>query len=247
MANREDTLILFDVDGTLTKSRQVIEPWMHDFLLNEVKPKAMLGLVSGSDLNKVLEQMGGEHALQQFDYIFSENGLVAYENGKLTGVESIHNFMGEEKLQKFINFCLGYMSKLTLPCKRGTFVEFRKGMINICPVGRSCTMEERQEFFEYDNKHEIRKNFVKALEEEFPNLGLKFSLGGQISFDAFPFGWDKTFCLKYLTKFSTIHFFGDRTLPGENDHEIYEDSRTVGHRVTNPQDTKAQLQKLLGI
>jgi len=120
-------------------------------------------------------------------------------------------------------------------------------MINVCPVGRSCTLQERQEFFEYDNKHDVRKKFVEALEKEFPDLGLKFSLGGQISFDAFPFGWDKTFCLKYLTKFETIHFFGDRTLPGENDHEIYEDKRTIGHRVKNADDTKAQLKQLLNI
>ena len=33
---------------------------------------------------------------------------------------------------------------------RGTFVEFRNGMLNICPVGRSCSQEERIEFNEYD-------------------------------------------------------------------------------------------------
>lgn len=84
------------------------------------------------------------------DYVFAENGLVAYENGKLIGTESIQKFIGEEKVQKFINFCLGYMSKLELPVKRGTFIEFRNGMINICPVGRSCSQEERNQFSEYD-------------------------------------------------------------------------------------------------
>lgn len=29
---------------------------------------------------------------------------------------------------------------------RGTFIEFRNGLLNICPVGRSCTQEEREEF-----------------------------------------------------------------------------------------------------
>lgn len=33
---------------------------------------------------------------------------------------------------------------------RGTFIEFRNGMLNICPVGRSCTQEERIEFYELD-------------------------------------------------------------------------------------------------
>lgn len=58
--------------------------------------------------------------------------------------------MGEEKLQRFINFAMRYMSGITLPVKRGTFIEFRNGLINVCPVGRSCTQEERDHFGEYD-------------------------------------------------------------------------------------------------
>ena len=45
----------------------------------------------------------------------------------------------------------------------------------------------------------------------------------------------------------TIHFFGDKTDKGGNDHELYEDSRVVGHTVTSPGDTQVQLQKVLGI
>ncbi len=34
---------------------------------------------------------------------------------------------------------------------RGTFIEFRNGLINVCPIGRNCTQEERVEFLEYDS------------------------------------------------------------------------------------------------
>lgn len=42
-----------------------------------------LGVVSGSDFIKVLEQLGGdkEELFDTFEYVFSENGLVGYENG----------------------------------------------------------------------------------------------------------------------------------------------------------------------
>lgn len=33
---------------------------------------------------------------------------------------------------------------------RGTFIEFRNGMLNISPIGRNCTKEERMEFSEID-------------------------------------------------------------------------------------------------
>jgi len=78
-------------------------------------------------------------------------------------------------------------------------------------------------------------------------LSLFIFLGGQISFDVFPKGWDKTFSLSFVEKdgFKEIHFFGDKTAPGGNDHEIYEDPRTIGHRVISPEDTIAQLKTLL--
>ena len=82
-----------------------------------------------------------------------------------------------------------------------------------------------------------------------------FSIGGQISFDVFPTGWDKTFCLQHLeaekslsgVDFSTIHFFGDKTYKGGNDYEIFEDSRTIGHSVENPEDTLKQLKELFDL
>ena len=66
-----------------------------------------------------------------------------------------------------------------------------------------------------------------------------FIVGGQISIDAYPVGWDKRFCLQYLEPegYSAIHFVGDKILPGGNDHKIYEDPRTIGHQVSCPNDT----------
>ena len=237
------TICLFDVDGTLTASRQVIKPEMRVFMA-ELRKKVKIGVVGGSDLEKIQEQMAGD-VLGLYDYVFSENGLVAYKDGKHLATTNIKSF-GEEKLQKFTNFCLRYMADLELPKKRGTFIEFRSGLINVCPIGRNCTQEERMEFFEYDQAHKIRENFVAALEKEFPNFGLKYSIGGQISFDVFPVGWDKTYCLQHVLPdgFKTIHFFGDKAYPGGNDYEIYEDSRTIGHKVTSPDDTRQQLTDL---
>lgn len=66
-------------------------------------------------------------------------------------------------------------------------------MLNVSPVGRNCSREERNAYEEFDLKHSVRKNMVKALQERFPDLGMTYSIGGQISFDVFPTGWDKTY------------------------------------------------------
>ena len=68
-------------------------------------------------------------------------------------------------------FSLKYMSELELPAKRGTFVEFRTGLINLCPVGRSCSYEERLEFAAFDKEHNVRLKFKEALDREFGELG----------------------------------------------------------------------------
>ena len=63
------------------------------------------------------------------------------------------------------------MAELELPAKRGTFVEFRTGLINVCPVGRSCSYDERLEFAKFDQENNVRLKFKEALEKEFGELG----------------------------------------------------------------------------
>lgn len=158
--------------------------------------------------------------------------------------------MTEQQLSEFIDFVLVYLgTQVKIPRKRGTFVEFRDGMINVSPIGRNCTQAERDEFAAYDKVHGVRQRMVKALRERFDGqLDLCYSIGGQISIDVFPKGWDKTYCLRHVQSagFDAIHFFGDKTFPGGNDYEIFTDRRVVGHSVSGPDDTRAQLLQLFG-
>ncbi|XP_028094751.1 phosphomannomutase-like isoform X3 [Camellia sinensis] len=110
----------------------------------------------------------------------------------------------------------------------------------VVPIGRNYSQEERDEFEKYDKVLNIRPMMVSVLREKFAHLKLTFSIGGQITFDVFPQGWDKTYCLRYVDDFHEIHFFGDKTYKGGNDHEIYESERTMEHIVTSPEDTVKQ-------
>lgn len=248
---REEILLLFDIDGTLTMPRSSIEPDLEQFLYSKIKPLATIGIVGGADLQKMFEQLNGRQILNEFDYIFPENGLVHIEKGIEVGKQSIQQHLGEDTLQRFINFVLGYLSKLKLPFKRGTFLEFRNGMMNICPIGRQCSHGERLQFHQFDNEHHIRETMIQDLRKEFHDVDLTYSIGGQISFDIFPRGWDKTFALRHVTKpdrhYKQIHFFGDKTEAGGNDFEIFCDPRTIGHKVNTPDDTKRILSELFQI
>ncbi|MEQ2233216.1 Phosphomannomutase 1 [Ilyodon furcidens] len=168
-------LCLFDVDGTLTPPREKIDPKLDEFF-QTLRRKMKIGIVGGSDYPKIAEQLGeGDDVIHKFDYVFAENGTVQYKDGKLLSKHAIQNHLGEELLQDLINFCLRYMGLIKLPKKRGTFIEFRNGMINISPIGRSCTLEERIEFSEIDKREKIREKFVAALKKEFAGKGLRFT------------------------------------------------------------------------
>jgi phosphomannomutase len=119
-------------------------------------------------------------------------------------------------------------------------------MLNISPIGRNCSRAERNDYEKFDLENNIRKNMVAAMKKEFSDLDMTYSIGGQISFDVFPIGWDKTYCLQYLkdSDFDEIHFFGDKTFEGGNDFEIFSSDRTIGHTVTSPEDTMVQLNEL---
>jgi len=241
------TLVLFDVDGTLTVPRKMVTQDMLDTLA-ELRKDYTIGLVGGSDLKKQYEQLG-DNVLSLFDFVFAENGLHAFKDGEEIFRQNLVKHLGEDKLRKFTKKVLQMMVDLDIPVQRGTFFELRNGMVNISPIGRNCSQEERDEFEKYDEEHNVRKPMVAELEKCFgtsTDYNLKFSIGGQISFDAFPEGWDKTFSLRFVEKdFDKIHFFGDKTYKGGNDYEIYEDSRTEGHAVKTFEDTIAYLKEHL--
>lgn len=227
-------------------------------LLARLRQKTAIGFVGGSDLVKQQEQLGTADVDVKtlFDFCFAENGLTAYKNGEALPSNSFIQWIGEAQYKELVSFCLHYIADLDVPVKRGTFVEFRNGMVNVSPVGRNATAQERDDYEAYDKVHKVRETFVAKLRERFAHLGLTFSIGGQISFDVFPTGWDKTYCLQHLENeakktggiaYTEIHFFGDKTFKGGNDHEIFEDPRTVGHTVVGPEDTARQLKELFDL
>jgi len=236
----ERILVLFDVDGTLTEPREQASSDMHEFL-QKLRNHVTIGIVGGSDLAKQKEQMG-EDVIHKTDYNFSENGLVAYNNGCLIGKQSIQSYLGEENIKSIVNFAMRYIADLEIPVKRGTFIEFRSGMLNISPIGRNCSKEERNEYEKYDIEHGIRKKMIETMQNEFSELNLTYSIGGQISFDVFPKGWDKTYCLNYIniSDYDEIHFFGDKTMEGGNDYEIFTHPNVIGHTTTGPKNTISQ-------
>lgn len=242
------TLLLFDIDGTLTEARRQIKQNMIDCLKKATSYDDIdIATVGGSDLAKAKEQL--QNAIDLCYHVFTENGLVYIDDKKnLNKANKISDYLGYDKLKEFVNFCLRYIADLDIPVKTGTFVELRTGLINVSPIGRNCSQEERNNFAEYNKEHHVLEKFRAELLEKFgEKYKLSISIGGQISFDVFPTGWDKRFCLQFLeNKYDNIVFFGDKGYFGGNDYEIITCDRiTKGIKVKSPEDTIQRINEII--
>lgn len=54
-------------------------------------------------------------------------------------------------------------------------------MINVSPIGRNCTYDERLEYEKYDIEHGVRAKMVEALQKEFADYNLTYSIGNALA------------------------------------------------------------------
>ena len=211
-------IFIFDVDGTLTPSRR---PMTEDFtkFFDEWSKENTFYLVSGSDLDKIKEQIPIVY-LDRADGIFTCGGNKLYINdeliyeNKFKPPETLLTYLGE--LIRFSDF----------PIRAGNHRENRGAMLNFSVVGRNCSLEERQQYFEYDKETNEREKIAKYIKQQYPQLDAV--IGGQISIDIAPIGNDKSQVIKkikddYNIPFMDVNkyiFIGDRTMKGGNDYPL---------------------------
>ena len=205
--------------------------------IKNLSKKYKISVVGGGTLKNITTQLG--IAIEYVEYIFSENGTVVYKGKDLINKLDLRTKLGEVLLKRLINFLLKYMSNLDLPFKRGTFIEFRTGLLNISPVGRNCTLDERELFAAYDKENKILKTFKETIENEFKDEQISICYGGKISIDLYPTDWSKALCLSFLDQEAyDIIFFGDKIYEGGNDYDIAIDKRVSKYfKVSNPNHT----------
>jgi len=100
-------------------------------------------------------------------------------------------------------------------------------MLNVSPIGRNCSQQEREDFEQYDKVHHVAFTNDPILEKhvcEHEVLhNFQYSVGAKSrSMYFLSDGTRRTVC-QFLQAdgYDDIHFFGDKTELGGNDYEIY--------------------------
>ena len=88
-------LALFDVDQTLTIARSEISKNMKETLKAMTNKGIHFGIVSGSDLPKITEQLN-EEIVKNAHWCFAQNGLQAFKNGTKFSEQSFESHIGKQ-------------------------------------------------------------------------------------------------------------------------------------------------------
>lgn len=210
-----DYIYLFDVDGTLTPPRKPMTPSFAQFFEKFVAENKVY-LVSGSNYDMIAEQVPGK-LLQLCAGVYGSSGSEYFEQGRPVRQRQ-HRFDG-----RLILTCEDFVSQSDYPHKVGNHLDYRPGMINVSSLGRNATTGQRSAYYQWDAKTMEREIFARQINREFSTY--EASLGGQISVDIVPAGWNKsTVKDEILAKHpnACLCFFGDRMEPGGNDHPLAE-------------------------
>ena len=208
-----NTLLVFDVDGTLTGPRRRMHEDFSRFFKSICRNYPVF-LVSGSDMPKLQQQLPGD-VIDLVAGLFPCSGNEMIVEGQV--IYRMEHFFPDE----VTGFLAGFVDASDYPLRTGNHLEQRVGTLNVSIVGRNADPRQRIEYFTHDNEHHERRDLIAKFMEKFPEY--EANVGGQISIDVTPRGWNKSRVFNELSKRypdRPIAFFGDNMHVGGNDRPL---------------------------
>lgn len=198
----------FDVDGTLTPSRSVMdEEFRKEFV--EFAKNNDVCLVTGSDYPKTIEQVGQE-IIDTCKYVFNCCGNEVRAKDRIC-------YQSTWKAGGILYLALEYERRRSnFPIRTGKHVEDRIGMVNFSVVGRNANKEERAQYVQWDKETNERHNIADGLRKRLPEIDC--SIAGETGIDIYPKGKDKSQVKEWIE--GKLVFFGDRCEEGGNDYPL---------------------------
>jgi len=202
---------IFDVDGTITPSRSLIDSTFKNWFFDFCKSNSVY-LVTGSDYAKTLEQLGEDLCALPV-YIYSCSGNEVWSKNCIVKVK---DWQPPNDVYDFLN---SWLSASKFPARTGKHLEKRTGCLNFSIVGRNATLGERLLYKKWDSDNRERETIAFQLNSLFEDITA--TIGGETGIDIHPTGWDKSQILSdFNLKKDKLYFFGDKTHPGGNDYPL---------------------------
>ena len=218
---------IFDVDGTLTPSRQQIDFKFMCFMIKFCCTYDVY-LVTGSDREKTVDQLGLDICYRA-KRVYNCSGSDVYER-------DVNVYRDDWQLPKEVEWFLkDELAYSCFPIRNGLHIERRPGGVNFSILGRGKDPSVgRAEYIKWDKERLEREDIANRLRDNFPNLSV--ALGGQTGLDLGPLGSDKSQILRDFKLGEELHFFGDRMEEGGNDYSLGKAVQEMGGKAYHVKD-----------
>jgi len=253
-------LVMFDLDGTLTVSKQPLTSEMAG-LLTKLLAETRVAIVSGGALPQYLTQVVARlptDANLANLYILPTSGSALYEyknsdpSTKLSaGWSKVYEERIPEADAKKIETAAREGAEATglidfSTPSWGERIEYRGSQVTLSALGQEAPPEEKAKWDPDKSKRlKIREEIAKRLPP-----GYSAAMGGATSIDITKTGIDKGYgihqlCERLHIAESDALYVGDQLVAGGNDEAVFR-TATATHAVASLEDTEAFIRDLLG-
>lgn len=240
-------IIVFDLDGTLAKSKSPIDEEMSE-LLNSLLEDHQVAIISGGAWAQFEKQVLGhlpKKALLRKLSILPTCGTKFYRYKNDWEKLYAENFTDEEK-KKILDSLHHAIKEANLDIKKtwGDQIEDRGSQITFSALGQDAPLEEKKG---WDDDFTKRKKVVEHLKKPLKEFSI--GMGGTTSIDITKPGIDKAYGIKKLEEvlgfdIPEMLFIGDALFEGGNDYP----ARKTGVdciQVRDPEETKAIIRTIV--
>jgi len=247
---QQKKIVVFDLDGTLTESKQPMDKEMGELLVKLLEKK-FIAIISGGKYEMFEHQLPvlqPSPELIKKLFFFPTTGSRFYRFSDNTWKQVYADEMSVEERKKIKDaFEKAYkdINYQHPPKLFGEVIEDRGTQITFSALGQQAPLNLKKQWRATQDR---RPELVKALEKYLPEFEIK--IPGVTSIDVTRKGIDKAYGIRQMKDHLGIAidemvFIGDALYEGGNDHAVVKTGiDTVA--VTGPADTKKLLHKWLG-
>lgn len=243
MRIKDVQLIVFDLDDTLTESKQPLSFEMGQ-VLKRLLDEKYVAVMSGARLEQFIEQLISRlpedtHLTHLILLPTSGAEYVAYKDGEWTS-EYSHTFTREEK-QKIVSAFVETLQETGVQggVKEvyGEQIEDRGAQITFSALGQEAPLQEKRT---WDPRQEKRKKMVSVLASKLPGMSIR--IGGTTSIDVTQEGVDKAYGIEELSRRTGVPvedmlYIGDALYEGGNDAPVLR-TKIATKQVSGPEEVR---------
>ena len=237
-------LIAFDLDGTLTESKQPITNKTAKFLTS-LAYDYEIAIVTGGTMEQIKTQVLDRLPdwVQDKMHLMSCSGAEYFRFGQTL----YRNLILKKEKAVMIPMLTGLLKQMGYWTDNpaGDIIEDRGSQITVSALGQKASLKDKEDWDPFGIKRREIRDAVRAM---FPEYSVR--VGGLTSVDISIQGIDKEYAINELLEWnqfeqSEVLYIGDKFRPGENDYPALVAGVTC-LRVTSYADTPRVVGKYLG-